>query len=205
MVKDQHDMAKEPEVVDLRLNMFCDSSHLPLVVQMYGYLVTSKPHRHCDFSELAVVLEGTAVSCVPDHEVTLQAGDVLLLGTGTLHYLTQLRSLRNYNVLFDHRLMDTLSGIGRFRCLQVNEGESSPLMHLSDSDLSAVVMLLEKCGMNSWRVLPAGNWPWSAVSVSCFRISRATTGWIRTFTVRPVRGSGWDACCALWRKMLSSR
>ena len=165
MVKDQHDMAKEPEVVDLRLNMFCDSSHLPLVVQMYGYLVTSKPHRHCDFSELAVVLEGTAVSCVPDHEVTLQAGDVLLLGTGTLHYLTQLRSLRNYNVLFDHRLMDTLSGIGRFRCLQVNEGESSPLMHLSDSDLSAVVMLLEK--MRHEQLARSPGWELAVVGGFC--------------------------------------
>ena len=144
MVKKQHNMAKELDAFELRLDMFCDSSHLPLIVCLADYPEPSLWHRHCDFSELAVVLEGTAVSCVPDHEVMLQAGDILLLGTGTLHHLTQLRSLRNYNVLFDHCLLESLSGIGRFRWLQVGEGECSPLMHLSDSDLSAAVMLLEK-------------------------------------------------------------
>ena len=144
MVKKQHNMAKVLNMVNLRLEKFCDSSNLPLVVRLEDYSMPSKPHRHCDFSELVVVLEGTAVSCVPDHEVTLEAGDVLLLGTGTLHYLTRLRSLRNYNVLFDRRLLSSLNGIGRFRWLQVGEGECSPLMHLSDSDLSGAVMLLEK-------------------------------------------------------------
>lgn len=144
MEKNQHDMAKEQNIFKLRLDRFCDCSYLPLVVQLKEYPDPSLWHRHCDFSELAVVLEGTAVSCVPDREVTLQAGDILLLGTGTLHYLTQLRSLRNYNVLFDRRLLESLAGIGRFRWLQVGEGECSPLMHLSDSDLSAAVMLLEK-------------------------------------------------------------
>lgn len=144
MVKKQHNMAKVLNMVNLRLEKFCDSSNLPLVVRLEDYSMPSKPHRHCDFSELAVVLEGTAVSCVPDHEVTLEAGDVLLLGTGTLHHLTQLRSLRNYNVLFDRRLLESLTRIGRFRWLQVGEGEYSPLMHLSGSDLSGAVMLLEK-------------------------------------------------------------
>jgi len=144
MAKKQHNMAKNTDVSDLRLNRFCDSSHLPLVIRLVDYPVPNLWHRHCDFTELMVVLEGTAVSCVPDHEVTLQAGDILLLGTGTLHHLTQLRSLRNYNVVFDRRLLDSLTEIGRFRWLQVGEGEYSSLMHLSDSDFSGAVMLLEK-------------------------------------------------------------
>ena len=144
MAKKQHNMAKEPDIIDLRLNQFCDSSHLPLVVLLADYPEPNLWHRHCDFTELAVVLEGTAVSCVPDHEVTLQAGDLLLLGTGTQHHLTQLRSLRNYNVLFDSRLLDSLTGIGHFRWLRVGEGEYSSLMHLSDNDLSGAVILLEK-------------------------------------------------------------
>ena len=131
MEKNQHDMAKDRTVVDLRLDMYCDHSHLPLSVFLEEYPEPSRRHRHCDFSELAVVLEGTAVSCVPDREVTLETGDILLLGTGSLHYLTQLRSMRNYNVLFDRSLLDALTGTGRFRWLQVGEGEYSPRMHLS--------------------------------------------------------------------------
>ena len=164
MVKNQHDMAKVSDVVDLRLGLFCDCSYLPLVVLLKEYSMPSKPHRHCDFSELAVVLEGTAVSCVPDHEVTLEAGDVLLLGTGTLHHLTRLRSLRNYNVLFDRRLLDALPGIGRFRWLQVGEGECSPLMHLSDNDLSAAVMLLEKMRHEQLARSPG----WELAMLGCF-------------------------------------
>ena len=144
MGKNQHDMAKEPDVFELRLDMFCDRSHLPLIVCLSDYPEPSDPHRHCDFSELAVVLEGTAVSCVPDREVTLETGDILLLGTGTLHHLTRIRGLRNYNVLFDRRLLDTLTGIGRFRWLQIGEREYSPPMHLSAGDLPGAVMLLEK-------------------------------------------------------------
>ena len=144
MAKKQHDMAKQEDAFELWLGGYCDCSHLPLFVRLENYPEPSLWHRHCDFSELAVVLEGSAVSCVPDREVTLQAGDILLFGTGTLHHLTRLRELRNYNVLFDHHLLDALSGIGRFRWLQVGEGESSPLMHLSESDLPQAVMLLEK-------------------------------------------------------------
>ena len=144
MVKNKHNMAKDLDALELRLDAHCDCSHVPLFIRLEDYPEPSLWHWHSDFSELVVVLEGTAVSCVPDHEVTLEAGDVLLLGTGTLHHLTRLRSLRNYNVLFDRRLLDALPGIGRFRWLQVGEEEYSPLMHLSDSDLSGAVMLLEK-------------------------------------------------------------
>ena len=165
MVKNQHNMAKVLNMVNLRLEKFCDCSHLPLVVRLELYSIGSKPHRHSDFSELVVVVEGTAVSCVPDHEVTLEAGDVLLLGTGTLHHLTRLRSLRNYNVLFDRRLLDALPGIGRFRWLQVGEEEYSPLMHLSDSDLSGAVMLLEK--MRDEQLTRAAGWEMAMLGCFC--------------------------------------
>lgn len=165
MAKKTHDLAKESNVVDLRLDTFCDCSHLPLIVRLTDYSVPSKLHRHCDFSELVVVLDGTAVSCVPDHEVSLQAGDILLLGTGTLHHLTRIRSLRNYNVLFDRRLLESLTGIGHFRWLQVGEGESSPVMHLSGSDLSGVVMLLEK--MRHEQLARSPGWELAVYSGFC--------------------------------------
>jgi len=165
MAKKTHDLAKELEVVDLRLDTHCDCSHLPLIVRLTDYSVPSKLHRHCDFSELVVVLDGTAVSCVPDHEVTLEAGDILLLGTGTLHHLTRIRSLRNYNVLFDHRLLEPLTGIGRFRWLQIGEGEFSPVMHLSGSDLSGAVMLLEK--MRHEQLARSPGWELAVYSGFC--------------------------------------
>ena len=164
MVKEQHNMAKEQDILDLWLNTHCDCLQLPLTVLLKNFHEPSSWHRHCDFSELVVVLEGTAVSCVPDHEVSLQAGDILLLGTGTLHYLTRLRSLRNYNVLFDRRLLESLTRIGRFRWLQVGEEEYSPLMHLSDSDLSGAVMLLEKMRHEQLARSPG----WELAMFGCF-------------------------------------
>ena len=144
MKKKQHDPAKTQEVFDLWLNQFCDRSHLPLFVSLNDYPAPSRRHRHCDFSELLVAIDGTAVSCVPDREVPIEAGDILLFGTGTLHHLTRLRSLRNYNVLFDRRLLDGLAGSGRFRWFYAGEQEYSPLMHLSGGELSQAVALLEK-------------------------------------------------------------
>ena len=144
MKKNQHDPAKEPEVHDLWLNKFCDPSHLPLFVLLAHYPAPSRRHRHCDFSELLVTIDGTAVSCVPDREVPIEAGDILLFGAGTLHHLTRLRSLRNYNVLFDRRLLSGFAGSSRFRWFQAGEQEYSPLMHLSGGELSQAVALLEK-------------------------------------------------------------
>ena len=99
-------MAKKQEMTDLYLGLFCGNPHLPLFVRLENYLVPCRWHRHCDFAELALVLNGTAVSCVPGFEVQLKVGDILLLGKGTLHNMNRLRELRNYNVLFDPRLLD---------------------------------------------------------------------------------------------------
>ena len=46
MAKKTHDLAKEPEVVDLRLDKFCDCPHLPLVVRMENYSVAYGMEAH---------------------------------------------------------------------------------------------------------------------------------------------------------------
>ena len=79
MKKNQHDPAKTQEVFDLWLNKFCDRAHLPLFVLLADYPAPSRRHRHCDFSELLVAIDGTAVSCVPDREVPVKAGASFVL------------------------------------------------------------------------------------------------------------------------------
>ena len=120
MGNNQHDPAKAQEMAELHLSRFCEYHGLPLFIWLEDYPVPSRWHRHCDFSELALILSGTAVSSVPGcPDISLKAGDVLLLGTGTVHHLSRLRELRNYNILFESSLLDSLlsSGAwsGRFR------------------------------------------------------------------------------------------
>ena len=166
-------MAKNQEMTDLYLGLFCGSPHLPLFVRLENYLVPCRWHRHCDFAELALVLNGTAVSCVPGFEVQLKVGDILLLGKGTLHNMNRLRELRNYNVLFDPRLLDSLLSSGpwgrRFRWLQSGSGEKSQPIHLSESDLLQAVMLLEK--MRDEQLTRAAGWEMAMLGCFCQLLS----------------------------------
>lgn len=69
------------------------------------------PHVH-DYTELAIVLDGTALHVVDGHTYPLKSGDVFVIKGDTYHSFRQLQEMKHCNIMFDaRRFLDDETGL----------------------------------------------------------------------------------------------
>lgn len=142
-------MANKDNPKPILLDWYSGKTGLPLTVQLREYSQPSIWHKHCDFIEMVIVLNGSVQSSVlnPDSSKLLEAGDIIMMSQGTSHHLSRMRQLRHYNVLFAPSILESVykDVLGMFlvNWFRLGENECSNVMHLPRHNLTGVVALLE--------------------------------------------------------------
>ena len=67
------------------------------------------PHTH-DFSELEIILSGSAINSINGKSFPIRSGDVFVVGKGATHEITEIDGLELYNIGFNQ---SALRGIGQ--------------------------------------------------------------------------------------------
>lgn len=84
----------------MKLCYFTNDDSFPFFIQ-YGFHDDEMfMHGHEDFSELVIVLEGSAVHLVNEERFDIQKGDVFVMGQGITHGYTSPKNFRICNVMF---------------------------------------------------------------------------------------------------------
>ena len=143
----KHDFDK---IRELAFAKFAIHGKLPLSVQLREEYPqeTDLWHRHADFMELVVVLNGSADSEQPEESgIRLREGDVVMFAQGGSHRYTRIRQFRHFNILFRPELLRIFPGfctsLARYRLLCEPEGMHSPVLHLRGPELFTAIGILE--------------------------------------------------------------
>lgn len=82
------------------LRYFLSEENFPFFIQ-YGYHKEEMfIHTHSDFSELVIILDGTATHIVNGEEYPIQKGDVFVINDSTSHGYRQVNNFRLCNIMF---------------------------------------------------------------------------------------------------------
>lgn len=85
---------------DIFLRYFSNNENFPFFIQ-YGYHKEEMfVHTHADFSELVVILEGSATHIVNGEEYPIQKGDVFVINDSTSHGYRHTNNFRLCNIMF---------------------------------------------------------------------------------------------------------
>lgn len=85
---------------NMRLNYFTNDDSFPFFIQYGAHENTMFIHDHEDFSELVVVMDGTAEHIVESERFPIKKGDVFVMGSGIQHGYDNARGLRICNIMF---------------------------------------------------------------------------------------------------------
>lgn len=89
----------------MRLEYFSTNREFPFFIQFGKHEGSMYMHSHQDFSELVVVLEGSAVHKVDHEEFAVGKGDVFVINKGTSHGYYKLKDFKICNIMFDFDFM----------------------------------------------------------------------------------------------------
>ena len=89
----------------MKLEYFSTDSTFPFFIQFGHHEDYMFVHSHQDFSELVVVLEGSATHMVDDEELLIGKGDVFVINEGTRHGYKNLIDFKICNIMFDYKYM----------------------------------------------------------------------------------------------------
>ncbi len=89
----------------MKLEYFSTDSSFPFFIQFGHHEDYMYVHSHQDFSELVVVLEGSATHMVDDEELMIKKGDVFVINNGTRHGYKNLIDFKICNIMFDFDYM----------------------------------------------------------------------------------------------------
>jgi len=99
-----------------------------------------KPHQH-DFDQLLFYLTGRGVQVLPDREVPVRAGSVVLVGAGQAHAFREMQPMRPICLVLDLLLRPPGRRplVGQLTQIQLSQVRQilSRLMHCARSDLAA--------------------------------------------------------------------
>lgn len=103
--------------MQMQLSWFTADEAFPFFIQLGWHEQSLETHTHADFSELVIVLGGTAVHTVKGEEYLLRKGDVFVINEDTAHGLKSPHNLRICNImfrksLFMHNNMDVRKSAG---------------------------------------------------------------------------------------------
>lgn len=136
------------------LAAFTGDAQFPFFIQFGAHADPLYRHKHEDFSELVIVLEGTAEHLVNQEQYRVQKGDVFVIHHGTEHAYENVRDFRICNLMFRPefllaRDLDITQSAG-FQALFVLEPHYAKTAHfcsrlrLSMDDFVAVRMQLDQ-------------------------------------------------------------
>ncbi|MBQ7930940.1 MAG: helix-turn-helix domain-containing protein [Clostridia bacterium] len=95
-------------MIEMKLEIFAEDATFPFFIRYGGHVEDLYVHRHVDFSELVIVLGGSAEHVVGDERYPIGKGDVFVVGMGNCHGYEKVSNLRLCNVMFRPEVM--LSG-----------------------------------------------------------------------------------------------
>lgn len=92
----------------MMLSWFTKDEGFPLFIQQGWHTGEMAMHSHADFSELVIVLSGSAIHTAQRQSYMLRQGDVFVINEDTEHAFTQAHDLKICNIMFrrDELLMD---------------------------------------------------------------------------------------------------
>ena len=85
-------------------------NNTPFCVQRGALREDFEVHSH-SFSELVLVVEGTATHDIDEEEYAIKAGDVYVIGGETTHGFRDVRNLVLYNIMYDPNSLFSTGGI----------------------------------------------------------------------------------------------
>lgn len=122
-------------------SIFTDTEDFPVHLQYGFHDEELYLHAHADFSELVIVLDGSALHIVGGESYPISKGDVFVVGQNTEHGFTQTEQLTICNAMFRPEIFDSVYDMKQlpgFQALFVLEPHYSQNYHfLSQLRLSA--------------------------------------------------------------------
>lgn len=85
---------------DMKLSYFTNDDSFPFFIQYGGHEEDMFIHGHEDFSELVVVMSGSAEHVVEGERFPIKKGDVFVMGSGIRHGYDDVHGLRLCNMMF---------------------------------------------------------------------------------------------------------
>lgn len=138
---------------DMWLHYFTNDDSFPFFIQYGAHEDTMFMHGHADFSELVVVMDGSADHIVENERFPVKKGDVFVMGRGINHGYDSAKNFRICNIMFrPEALLDSDYDIKQypgFHALflleaQVNNAQSfSSRLKLSHMHFSELEHLLD--------------------------------------------------------------
>jgi len=157
------------------------------------------PHIH-DFSELEIILSGSAVNSINGKSFSVGPGDVFVVGKGATHEITRIEGLELYNIGFNP---SALRGIGQdllempsFHALFLLDSTTDPnvrRVQLRGDELERVRALLEEM-LREYR----SSEPGFRTALQC-DFARLLLLLSRNYSQQPPPGSSWQAAAAAAR------
>ena len=89
------------EIPNMYLNYFTGKEDFPFFIQFGYHKKEMFVHTHTDFSELVIILGGTATHIVNGEEYPIKKGDVFVVNNFTTHGYTNADNFRICNIMFD--------------------------------------------------------------------------------------------------------
>ncbi len=109
----------------MHLNFFCKDKDFPFFIQYGRHNDPMFLHAHADFSELVIILGGSATHVVNGEEYPLQKGDVFIINDNTVHGYKHTNHFRICNIMFQPSFFfpnqNDLKGLPGFHALFVWE------------------------------------------------------------------------------------
>lgn len=90
---------------EMQLSFFTSDSTFPFFIQYGGHDESMFMHVHTDFSEMVLVLEGSAVHAVNSEEYFVCKGDVFVINKGTAHGYKNTENFRICNIMFHPEML----------------------------------------------------------------------------------------------------
>ncbi len=85
---------------DMWLNYFTNDESFPFFIQYGGHDDSMFIHGHADFSELVIVMDGTAEHIVENERFVVKKGDVFVMGRDIRHGYNNAEDFRICNIMF---------------------------------------------------------------------------------------------------------
>lgn len=87
------------------LRYFTQNADFPFYIQYGHHEEAVDMHEHADFSELVIVMNGTAMHQVNEESFFIKKGDVFLLGKSITHGYFDVNNLRICNIMFRPQML----------------------------------------------------------------------------------------------------
>ncbi|MEO3946904.1 helix-turn-helix domain-containing protein [Gorillibacterium sp. CAU 1737] len=113
---------------EVYLNWFTHDETFPFFIQYGGHDEDTRMHVHVDFSELVIILSGTATHVVGNEEMFIKKGDVFVINGATPHGYKNTHNFKICNIMYRTNLLpasgNSLNKSSGFQALFVIEPNS---------------------------------------------------------------------------------